>query len=289
VAYDIALIGPTQFNSTEHSTYPIFSMWKTNNIDNDHYEPPIKAYAVLTHNTTKQHTIINLINESGKLPNPKKRTDLVYPPGYDKNSKTFRYGKIWRDISQKDVLWVEGYYSIQIVCGKMISNSIKVLATGTTVKPEDVINNSQAKKQPDSLVCNLLSDRKSDFMPDVPKDVNKIEIKNGEHSKTNDEKYTIYGSFNIDNLQRPSISTFPISFVIQQPVENGLIHQEAFLSSEHITLEDNASKGVFSYSIYNNFYNSHTNKFQPPENVFINVIIGDVISNTIEIRTLSQQ
>ncbi|MBN2037191.1 MAG: hypothetical protein JW768_10650 [Chitinispirillaceae bacterium] len=286
--YGLAIIGPTVFDIKKHSVYPVFSLWKTNNQDNIHFLPPEMAYILIIHLTTNELIILPLYRDPGKMPLPEDEPEPTYPPGYNKKARQYSYDKIWRDISSKDMTFVEGKYKVKVLCGKMLSNEITFSLTGSSIKPE---NSSFIKDKTKSTVDftdeykTMFS--KSDGSPDILKSENAIQLESSNDTIDKDQTCLIIrGSFNLPTNNLLDKQPLEITALIQYAGPGGLAIKKLVVPQEMIKKGNNNVQGYFAFNVLENFYNQTTKKFTIPEEILVNAVYGTSISNVIEIHNV---
>ncbi|NLW30479.1 MAG: hypothetical protein GXY77_03380 [Fibrobacter sp.] len=274
--FDIGIISPSHFDVKEHPVIPVYSVWKVNNIDNNGYLPPVAAYLIVTQIESNQVTIIQLSDDNGKLPSPDSSEEPKYPPGYDKNKKVTRYNKLWRDLSSKDIRWVDGHYSMCAICGKMVSNRIDVKVAGTSINPKDTnLKDFRVKANSKEALFEKSSDS-----PLIPALQNSILIKKVEHDHSNIKKIFIYGSYNLPAKLINGRAYLEISLIIQQSIDNEMFLERIIIPVRFIQKENEIIKGFFEHDLTELFPNNGKNS---NDTIIVNAIAGTVLSNYVAI------
>ena len=281
--FGIAIIGPKIFNFKENHSYPLFSIWKINNFDNKFFIPPDMAFIVVNQVETSKLTIIRLDNAQDKMPPPGETGKIQYPPGYNANAKQYTFDEIWKDITSRDITWIDGHYTMQVICGKMFSNNINVEVTETGCKAEDILIQNEKKRVPQPETIQKSHFEQSSFSPKIPEMLNTIEIKAICSNTPNTVSPVVYGSFKLPRKIVKNNYSVELSLIVQFTSEVSLTSRSICIPIEFTTNKDEALSGFFSYDLKELFFNSFTKKLNVPDVVLVNVLSGTVMSNMVEV------
>lgn len=280
--YGLAIAGPQKIDIKKHASYPLFSIWKTNTHDNAVFVPPDKAYVLLTHLETKRLYVLPLYENPGKMPLPEEPDAGRNTPA--KKRLSYSYESNWCDISLRRLNATEGSYRIQVLCGKMISNTIEFSVLGKQEgqlvdlrKKELLAEAVSVTKEHEELLV------KSKHSPAIPERENIVISTTDQKVKPDQKDFFVNGSFNIATV--PDFKDIPleISIIIQDDAEGGVIEDKSIVPCKFLETGNGFVTGYFSFDLMRYYYNKSTDTFIIPKEICIIAVCGPVISNVLEV------